>query len=111
MVQTGRLMRSLLATSLVGLLLFGCSNRNANTDLVLKSAPRFNADSAYGFVKHQVDFGPRVPSTEAHTRCGDYLVSTLTRFGATVTEQKDSVAGYDGAMLPMRNIIASFILP
>ena len=28
--------------------------------------PAFNADSAFVFVKKQVDFGPRVPNTEAH---------------------------------------------
>jgi len=109
MVQIGRLMRSLLAVSFGVLLLFGCNtNRNSNENLVLKAAPEFNADSAYGFVKHQVDFGPRIPNSEEHNLCGDYLVSILVRLGATVTEQKDSVLGYDGKMLPMRNIIASF---
>ena len=109
MVQTGRLMRSLLVAVLVGLLLFGCNtNRNSSENLVLQQAPQFNTDSAYGFVSQQVEFGPRVPNSEAHHKCGDYLVSTLTRFGATVTEQKDSVLSYDGALLPMRNIIACF---
>ncbi|MFT5280387.1 MAG: glutaminyl-peptide cyclotransferase [Bacteroidia bacterium] len=109
MVQTGRWMRSLFAGSFILLLLFGCNmNRNSNENLVLKPAPEFNADSAYGFVRQQVEFGPRIPNSEAHHQCGDYLVSTLARLGATVVEQKDSVEGYDGTMLPIRNVIASF---
>ena len=39
--------------------------------------PAFNADSAYRYVKEQVDFGPRVPNTAAHRACGDYLINKL----------------------------------
>ena len=46
--------------------------------------PIFNADSAYSYVKAQVDFGPRVPNTKAHVECGEYLASELERFGAKV---------------------------
>ena len=37
----------------------------------------FDAASAYGFVKAQVEFGPRVPGTAAHTACADWFVKTL----------------------------------
>jgi glutaminyl-peptide cyclotransferase len=50
-------------------------------------APEFNADSAYYFVEKQVDFGPRVPNTQAHRECGDYLINTLKTYGAEVTVQ------------------------
>ncbi len=109
MVPTGRWMHNLLATTLVGLLLFGCNaNRNSDSSLILEVAPLFNADSAYGYIQHQVDFGPRVPNSQAHNQCGDYLINALKRFGAAVAEQKDSVAAYNGSLLPIRNIIASF---
>ncbi|HTX87404.1 MAG TPA: hypothetical protein VMC08_00315, partial [Bacteroidales bacterium] len=42
--------------------------------------PDFNADSAYAYVKKQVDFGPRVPNTAAHDRCAAWLVSKLKGF-------------------------------
>ena len=29
----------------------------------------FSADSAYSYVKRQVDFGPRVPGSDAHKAC------------------------------------------
>lgn len=72
------------------------------------NVPSFNADSAYRYVNEQVDFGPRVPGTDAHKACGDYLATQLQRFGATVVSQQANVAGYDGTMLPIRNIIGSY---
>ena len=41
------------------------SQENENNSTPLVKAPDFNADSAYIYVKKQVDFGPRVPNTEA----------------------------------------------
>jgi glutaminyl-peptide cyclotransferase len=37
-------------------------------------SPAFNADSAYKYTAAQVAFGPRVPNTEAHVKCGDLKV-------------------------------------
>ncbi|MEO0471834.1 MAG: M28 family peptidase [Bacteroidota bacterium] len=70
--------------------------------------PFFDKDSAYAYVKKQVDFGPREPNSAAHKACGDWMVAKLKSFGATVTEQKDRVPAHDGNVLNMRNIIASF---
>lgn len=70
--------------------------------------PLFNADSAYFFVKKQVDFGPRVPNTAAHGRAGDYFVNTLKRYGAAVSTQEFESTTFDGKKLKLRNIIASF---
>ena len=61
-----------------------CSNKSkGNTDSEGKqpkstvSVPQFDADSAYRYVKEQVDFGPRVPNTAAHKACGEYLAKKL----------------------------------
>lgn len=74
----------------------------------LPPTPLFNADSAYSFVKRQVDFGPRVPGTAAHTACGDWLVAKLKGYGAEVIEQTGQVTIYTGQKLPLRNIFARF---
>lgn len=66
----------------------------------------FCPDSAYDYVKKQVEFGPRVPGTEAHRLCGDWLTSKLKGFGADVTEQTATLTAFDGTRLPMRNIFA-----
>ena len=68
--------------------------------------PKFNADSAYEFIKNQVDFGPRKPKSLAHKNCGDWLVKKLKSYGLKTTEQIGTVNAFDGTKLPLRNIIA-----
>ena len=70
--------------------------------------PKFDADSAYGFVKAQVDFGPRVPNSNEHRLCGDYLADKLKSYGAEVVNQNMELVAYDGTKLQARNIIGKF---
>lgn len=72
----------------------------------LPPTPVFNADSAYAFVQRQVDFGPRVPGTPAHTACADWMVARLKAAGAEVIEQTGTVTVYTGQKLPLRNLFA-----
>jgi glutaminyl-peptide cyclotransferase len=72
------------------------------------NVPPFNADSAYAHIKRQVDFGPRVPNTSAHSNTAAFLVSTLKNQGAAVTVQQFEAASFDGIKLNLKNIIASF---
>lgn len=72
------------------------------------AVPVFSADSAYDFVEQQVNFGPRVPNTDAHKACADYLVSTLKSYGADVMEQKVKLRAFNGDILDANNIIASY---
>jgi hypothetical protein len=74
----------------------------------LPQLPFFNADSAYSFVKTQCDFGPRVPNTQAHVACGDYLIRRMKEWCDTVVVQSGIVTAFDGTRLHFRNIIASF---
>ncbi|MES2518329.1 MAG: M28 family peptidase [Bacteroidota bacterium] len=75
--------------------------------ITLNPAPDFKADSAFSYVKAQVDFGPRVPNTKAHKACGDYLVSKLKQFGCEVISQDFVATKYDGTKMNARNIIGS----
>lgn len=70
--------------------------------------PDFNPDSAYQFVQAQVDFGPRVPNTAEHAACAAYLEDKMKEYGATVQVQKAKVAAFDGTLLNIKNIIASY---
>ena len=70
--------------------------------------PNFNADSAYQFVQAQVDFGPRVPNTEAHKKCAMYLENKLKTYGADVIVQQTNVKAFDGSNLNIKNIIGQF---
>lgn len=73
-----------------------------------QNVPAFDADSAWVFVENQVKFGPRVPNSEAHVACGNYLTSELKRFGAQVYEQEATLTAYNGTQLKAKNIIGSY---
>jgi Zn-dependent M28 family amino/carboxypeptidase len=77
-------------------------------ELYNQVSPQFNEDSAYLFIERQVALGPRVPGTQAHDQCGDYLVAKLKEFGAEVVEQQADVTHYDGQNIRLRNIIGSY---
>lgn len=108
--------RRLKYTSLLFALIFfvACGSKTAqvekvsaqNKEVPQKKAqlPPFNADSAFVFISNQMDFGPRVPNTEAHKKCGDYLISELERFGAIVYTQETTLTGFEHQW-QARNII------
>ena len=70
--------------------------------------PAFNADSAFAFVKAQTDFGPRVPNSEAHEQCAEWLVAKLSEYADTVMVQEFRTRLYDNKSIGGKNIIASF---
>jgi len=72
------------------------------------SIPVFNADSAMHYVKVQCEFGPRVPGSEAHEKCAEWLTSTLQRFTPDVIVQDFKSRVYDDKIFSGKNIIASF---
>lgn len=72
------------------------------------NVPSFVADSAYIYIQKQVNFGPRVPNTKAHTQCADYLSESLKNFGAEVHVQKVQLTAYNGEKLNASNIIGVF---
>lgn len=100
---------------LIVVLLVSCGNKTAKTQSVHSiehkvqeiELPKFNADSAYQYVATQVGFGPRVPNTDAHKACGNYLVSQLERFGAVVYTQEKVFQGFEHEW-EGKNIIGEF---
>ena len=76
--------------------------------IAAKEVPAFCADSAYEAIAKQLDFGPRVPGTEAQEACAQWLRAELERYGGKVYEQRSSVKAYDGTTLPCINLIGSF---
>ena len=101
-----------LLLALTGVVACGNSKKADSTDAtekkVIIKAPNFNADSAYTYVKAQTDFGPRVPNTQAHRDCGEYLAKQLEKFGAKVYNQHADLEAWDGTILKARNIIGAF---
>ncbi len=66
----------------------------------------FSADSAYTYIAQQLAFGARVPGTQAHEACGDWLVRELARHGAQVKNQHGTMTNYAGKPQVIRNIVA-----
>lgn len=98
-------------------MLGACSARGGNTQSdspasdagsAAVQAAAFSADSAYAYVEHQVNMGPRVPNTRAHALTADWLAGELRRRGADVTEQTADLQAFDGTTLKARNILARF---
>lgn len=87
-----------------------CSDKKPETteEEYVSTAPAFNSDSAYAFVKAQCDFGPRTMNSAAHDSCGDYIAATFRKYGANVYEQLADLKLYDGTIVKNRNIIAAF---
>lgn len=105
------MIRNLLVITGLFLTLTACQKeekQRITEETIRIAVPTFNVDSAYIYTANQVAFGPRVPNTQAHKTCGNYLVSELKRFGAEVIEQAVTLTTYNKQAIEAMNIIASF---
>jgi hypothetical protein len=107
---------AILALSIAGLFLFTqCGTdtpktpKDSNTQTAPEKKqlpiPKFDMDSAYSFVEKQVSFGPRVPGSDAHQQCKEWLVEQLKGYGTTVVEQDFEATLYTGKSYNFTNII------
>jgi len=103
----------LLLSFICVILLVSCGGNDGakgkiEISIELKSAPVVNADSAYAFVQAQVDFGPRVPNTQAHRDASKWFKKKFEAYGASVAMQSFTDYVYDGKKVELTNVIASF---
>jgi glutaminyl-peptide cyclotransferase len=73
------------------------------------SIPSFDKDKAFDYIVKQCDFGSRIPNSDAHRQCRDYLYDKLKEYTEVVRLQP--FIFYDQARddtLYLDNIIASF---
>ncbi|HET7565483.1 MAG TPA: M28 family peptidase, partial [Gemmatimonadaceae bacterium] len=83
------------------LTLFGCEHMGgARTD--------FNGETALGYVKTQLDFGPRIPGTDGARKTGDWIIDQMRQRADTVEVQSWNHITAKGDTLPLRNILARF---
>ncbi len=107
-------MRSVLFIILIGVVLVACEHQpkqpkpNDPKPVEKVVVPEFNADSAYAFVKAQTDFGPRVPGSEAHEQCAQWLQDKFSEYADTVMVQEFRTRLYTGQGMDGKNLIASF---
>ena len=97
---------------IVSLSLSSCNNPSnkseSNKTETVVEVPGFSADSAFGFIERQLEFGPRVPNTEAHVACAKWMENKLESYGADVIVQNVQLEAFDGTKLNSFNIIAQF---
>ena len=109
---------SLILSFLSFVFLFSCEDKKsgetveqADKKTVKEEAkvnvPDFNADSAYKYIKDQVDFGPRVPNSDEHKACAKYLEAKLKSWGAKTYVQNFEATAFDGTVLTSFNIVGS----
>lgn len=111
-----KLSRSFLIAFIpVAFIACGNSNKSNSNDKMDKSdssvkieVPTFSADSAYQYISNQLDFGPRVPNSEGHKNCGNYLEAKLNELGAKVYRQNFDAIAYNGTILKASNIIGAY---
>lgn len=97
---------------------FSCSNppkepENKTQDAPQQAAnriisPSFNSDSAFAFLKKQVDFGPRVPGSKAHASCASFFQNKLKSYGLKVELQQAPITTFDGNTYTLKNIFAAY---
>lgn len=97
---------------------FSCSNsgskgtvgnaEDTTSNAQIPVQTEFNEDSAYQYVKQQVDFGPRMPGSKGYYNCYQYLVKHFKGLADTVYLQTSTAKTYNGKTIPVNNIIASF---
>lgn len=87
-------------------ILAGCAGKvNKATEVV---RPAFSGDTAYLFIKHQVQMGARVPGSKPHSACMLFLVNTLKNYGADVEIQQGTKLNYAGEEQVIFNVIGRF---
>lgn len=108
-------MKNFVIIIATALLLPACTGKPKTNDPNAKPTPKqnvvvptFNADSAYQFVAAQTQFGPRVPETEAHAACAEWITGRLKEYADTVIVQDFRTRLYDGRGIDGQNLIGVF---
>jgi hypothetical protein len=112
-------MRNNLLYLFTALLIFSCGSDDTPKKVIVKNVeppvsqpkiekPVFDADSAYRFVKEQVDFGPRYPNNEAHGECAKFLENKLSSFGLKTSTQLGKAVTFNKKNITIKNIIGEY---
>lgn len=108
MARVGHINKIVLFVFLIALGFVACKEEQTSIPPQKLTIPVFNQDSAFQFIEKQLSFGPRVPGTEPHKECKDWLVEKLKSYGAEVMVQEFTDTIYNGAVMPGYNIMAQF---
>ncbi len=102
---------ALLIAAAIAAVACGGADGEANADAAQPAAnsyPRFDGSSAYGLVRRQVAFGPRVPGSEGHREMAAWVQEFLAERADTVIVQSFTHVTVAGDTLPLVNFLARF---
>ncbi|HWP02159.1 MAG TPA: M28 family peptidase [Gemmatimonadaceae bacterium] len=74
----------------------------------VRSRGPFDGEAALAYARVFMEFGPRVPGSEAHRRAGDWIAAEMRKRADTVIEQRWVHVTRGGDSLPLRNVLARF---
>ncbi|MEO6444192.1 MAG: M28 family peptidase [Gemmatimonadaceae bacterium] len=89
-------------------LMAACGNNNGKGAAQAATPGPFDGEQAMAYVRQQLEFGPRVPGSEAHRKAGDWIAQMMRARADTVIEQQWEHTAADGKVLPLRNVFARF---
>ena len=91
---------------MVCVLMHACESKKPVSPL---HVPAFDKQNAFTHLTNQVDFGARVPGSEAHAACLAYLDSSLAQYAQSVVQQSfEHTIEKTGEKVKLTNLIASF---
>jgi Zn-dependent M28 family amino/carboxypeptidase len=97
------------------ILLLQCKNSDdttstpeAEVEVRTVKIPAFNRDTAFHFIEEQLSFGPRVPNSDGHTACRQWITEILESYGGSVLEQNFNARTYFNQDIQGTNIIGQF---
>jgi len=104
-------MRYICVFTVLVFIVIGCkeeptSDTSPATTKTTVQIPAFSGDNAYANVEKQLAFGFRIPGTEEHKECGEWIISTMEAHGAKVKKQNFKSSFLGKTNVPSFNIMA-----
>jgi hypothetical protein len=83
-------------------------NSSENAGSPVADPPVFSGERALATLHQVVSFGPRNPNSKGHQACSAFLAEQLRLTADSVKIQEFTHRGYNGELLRLKNIVASF---
>lgn len=107
-------MKSIISAAMLtmAIVMPSCAGNKANSGIsttgkAAEPTLQFSGDSALRFAERQVKFGPRIPGSSSHSQAAAWMAEQLKGYGAEVSTLRGELKTFDGATIPMINILAS----
>ncbi|MBI5464170.1 MAG: M28 family peptidase [Ignavibacteriales bacterium] len=101
---------TILALGWFAVIAVGCESSSRSGQPTQTVVPTFDGHKALTYLQRQVDFGPRVPNSEAHQKCLAFFLGHLKALSDTVETQEFTNDHLRLGKIDLTNVIARFNL-